>query len=66
MKCNLLRINMTSHFNETEKRTVYIQKVPCSNNGVEHDTIFNHIKSVCTIFKPNSYKLSLPTFCYLF
>ena len=23
VKCNLLRINMTSHFNETEKRTVY-------------------------------------------
>ena len=29
--------------------------------GIEHDISFNPIKSVRTIFTPNSYKLYLPT-----
>ena len=31
------------------------------NYRIEHDILFNPIKSVCAIFKPNSYKLYLPT-----
>ena len=33
----------------------------CYDYSIEHDILFNPIKSVYTIFKPNSYKLYLPT-----
>ena len=33
----------------------------CYDDGIEHNILFNPIKSVCTILKPNSYKLYLPT-----
>ena len=33
----------------------------CYDYGIEHDTLFNPIKLVCTIFKLNYYKLYLPT-----
>ena len=31
------------------------------HNGIDNDILFNPIKSVCTVFKPKSYKLYLPT-----
>ena len=33
----------------------------CYDYGIEHNILFNPIRSVCTIFKPNSYKIYLPT-----
>ena len=47
-------------FSPTASAMQYLLGV-CYDYGIEHDMLFNHIKSAYTIFKPNSYKLYLPT-----
>ena len=33
----------------------------CYDYGTDNDILFSPIKSICTVFKPNGYKLYLPT-----
>ena len=35
----------------------------CAVYGVDHNIIFNPLKSVCLVFKPKSFKLSCPPIC---
>lgn len=35
----------------------------CSKYGIQHDIVYNPLKSVCMVFKPKGYKLQCPLVC---
>ena len=67
--CMLDEVCLTTFFMRTISVSWHLVQLPCRNYltfamnrpyGVEHDVIYNPLKSVCMVFKPDRFSLKCP------